>query len=249
MSTNKTNEISINKLSIQKVLLNILIISLLILLLGFVINFRYSVGFLLIIIIHELGHYIIAKILKVSVAFGGFIPFGAYIIHENPKNCKENAIIAMGGPLFGGILGLIYYIIYYFTLDYTFLVLTLTSIILNLGNLIPVSPLDGGQIVEAISPVICYIGFPFLIYLFISSNGLKTKVLLIFLMLAGAYQTYIFTIKHKTDSYYKLDKHTKIKFIIVYSILVSLLAISAIYLYNTFDYKSISNSIIRSNKL
>ena len=151
----------------------------------------------------------------------------------------------MGGPLFGGILGLIYYIVYYVTGDYTFLVLSFTSTILNLGNLIPVSPLDGGQIVEAISPIICYIGFPFLIYLFISIKKLKSKILLLFIMVAGIYQTYNFTIKYKTDSYYKLDKRGKIKFIIVYSILILSLAISAIYLYTTFDYKDILKSIAR----
>ena len=234
-----------NKLSVQKVLFNILMVSLIILVLGFAINFKYAVGYLFILIIHELGHYITAKFLKISVAFGGFTPVGAYIIHKNPKNCKENALIAMGGPLFGGILGLIYYIVYYVTGDYTFLVLSFTSTILNLGNLIPVSPLDGGQIVEAISPIICYIGFPFLIYLFISVKKLKSKILLLFIMVAGIYQTYNFTIKYKTDSYYKLDKRGKIKFIIVYSILILSLAISAIYLYTTFDYKDILKSIAR----
>ncbi|OOP72131.1 site-2 protease family protein [Clostridium beijerinckii] len=234
-----------NKLSVRKVLLNILMVSIIILVLGFIINFKYAVGYLFILIIHELGHYITAKFLQVSVAFGGFTPIGAYVIHENPKNCKENALIAMGGPLFGGILGLVYYIVYYVTGDYTFLVLTFTSTILNLGNLIPVSPLDGGQIVQAISPILCYIGFPFLIYLFISVNKLKSKILLLFIMVAGIYQTYNYTIKYKTDSYYKLDKHSRIKFIIVYSILVLSLAISAIYIYTTFDYKDIFKSIAR----
>lgn len=233
------------KFSIKKVLLNILMASLIISILGFVVNLKYALGYLFILILHELGHYITAKFLKVSVTFGGFTPIGAYIIHENPKNCKENALIAMGGPLLGSILGLVYYVVYQVTGDYTFLVLTFTSIILNLANLIPVSPLDGGQIVEAISPVLCYIGFPFLIYLFISADRLKSKLILFFIMAAGIYQTYNFTIKHKTDSYYKLDKHIKIKFIIAYSILTLSLAISAIYLYNVFDYKDIFRSISR----
>lgn len=242
---NENDQNLTNKLSVRKVLFNILMVSLIILVLGFVINFKYAVGYLFILIIHELGHYITAKFLKVCVIFGGLTPVGAYIIHESPKNCKENALIAMGGPLFGGILGLIYYIVYYVTGDYTFLVLTFTSIILNLGNLIPVRPLDGGHIVEAISPILCYIGFPFLIYLFISVNKLKSKMLLLFIMVSGIYQTYNFTIKYKTDSYYKLDKHSKIKFIIVYIILVLSLAISAIYLYTSFDYKDIFKSIAR----
>ncbi|WP_097027120.1 site-2 protease family protein [Clostridium peptidivorans] len=235
----------IKKSSIRETLFSIIIASLTILILGFAINLKYAIGYLFILIIHELGHYITSKFLKVNVVFGGFTPIGAYIVHENPKNCKENALIAMGGPLFGGILGLIYYIVYHVTGDYTFLVLSFTSIIVNLSNLIPVKPLDGGHIVEAISPILCYIGFPFLIYMFISVNKLKSKILLFFIMVAGVYQTYNFTIKYKTDSYYKLDKYSKIKFIIIYSILVLSLAISAIYLYNTFNYKDIFKSIFR----
>lgn len=234
---------SIKKISIGKALFNILIISLTILILGFAINWNYAVGYLFIIIIHELGHYVVAKFLKLNVVFGGFTPIGAYIIHENTKSCKENAMIAMGGPLFGGVLGFVYYIVYYVTGDYTFLVLSFTSIILNLANLIPLSPLDGGQIVEAISPILCYIGFPFLVYLFISSEGLKSKVILSFITISGIYQAYHFTIKYKTDSYYKLDKNSKIKFIIIYSILVLSLAISSVYFYNTYNYEQLFKSI------
>ena len=103
------------KPSIGKILFNIIIVSLTILGLGFGFNPYYAVGYLFILVIHELGHYIAAKILNLKVVFGGFTPFGAYIVHENTESCKENAIIAISGPLFGGILGLIYYLVYFFT--------------------------------------------------------------------------------------------------------------------------------------
>lgn len=147
----------IEETSIGKVISNILICSLTILILGSVINFYYAVGYLLILIFHELGHYVVAKLLEVKVVFGGFTPLGAYIVHENVKSCKENALIAIGGPLFGSVLGVIYYVVYYFTGDGTFFMLSLTSIMLSLGNLIPVKPLDGGHVAEAIAPIICYI--------------------------------------------------------------------------------------------
>lgn len=78
-----------------------------------------------------------------------------------------------------------------------------------------------------------------------SIDKLSIKKVLFFIMIAGIYQTYNFTIKYKSDPYYKLDKHNRIKFIIIYSILVLSLAGSAIYLYNTFAYKDIFKSIIR----
>lgn len=236
---------SIKRASIGKILFNIIIVSLTIFVLAVVINFKYAVGYLCMLAVHELGHYVVAKLLRLNVNFGGFTPLGAYIIHENTKSCRENADIAIGGPIFGTIFGVICYIFYYATSDYTFLVLSFNSILLNLANLIPVNPLDGGQIVEAISPVLCYIGFPFLVYLFVSAKGLKTKILLLFIIVIGIYKTYKFTTKYKTDTYYKIDKSSKLKFTIIYGMLALFLAISTIYLYNAFNYQQIFKSIAR----
>lgn len=236
---------SIKKASIGKVLFNIIIVSLTIFVLAVVINFKYAVGYLCMIAVHELGHYVVAKFLRLNVVFGGFTPLGAYIVHENTKSCRENAAIAIGGPLFGSAFGIACYVFYYVTSDYTFLVLSFNSILLNLANLIPVTPLDGGQIVEGISPVLCYIGFPFLVYLFVAVKRLKTKIALLFIIVMGIYKTYKFTTKYKTDAYYKIDKNSKFKFTIIYGILALFLAISAIYLYNAFNYEEIFKSIAR----
>lgn len=236
---------SIKKMSIRKILFNIIIISLTVFVLAVVINFKYAAGYLFMLAVHELGHYVVAKFLRLNVTFGGFTPFGAYIVHEKTKSCKENAAIAIGGPLFGTIFGVICYIFYYATGDYIFLVLSFNSILLNLANLIPVNPLDGGQIVEAISPVLCYIGFPLLVYLFVAVKRLKTRISLLFIIVIGIYQTYKFTTKYKTDDYYKIDKNSKLKFTIIYGMLALFLVISTIYLYNAFNYEQIFKSIAR----
>lgn len=241
----KDSEDLIKKPGVGKIVFNVFIVSLTILVLGFVINFYYALGYLFILLIHEAGHYVSAKFLNLKVAFGGFTPFGAYIVHENIENCRENAIVAIGGPLFGGILGFIYYAIYYFTGDVTFLVLSFTSMVINLINLIPVKPLDGGHIAEAISPVICYIGLPFILYLLISIKGLKGKISLLIILAIGIYQTYDFTRKYKNSFYFKLTKSIKIKFIIIYGILLTSLAVSGIYLYAMFDFRELFQSILR----
>ncbi|MCH3963297.1 MAG: site-2 protease family protein [Clostridium sp.] len=235
----------IKKPSIGKIVFNVFIVSLTISVLGLVFNFYYAFGYLLILIIHEAGHYVSARFLNLKVVFEGFTPFGAYIVTESIENCRENAIVAIGGPLFGGILGFIYYAIYYFTGDTTSLVLGSTAIILNLMNLIPVKPLDGGHIAEAISPIICYIGLPLIVYLLISIKGLKGKILLFFILGIGVYETYNFTKKYKNSSYFKLDKNSRIKFIVIYGIMLVLLAVSGIYLYTLFDFNELFQSILR----
>lgn len=233
------------KTSFGRIIFNILICFLTILVLGAVFNFYYAVGYLLILMIHELGHYVAAKFLKVKVAFGGVTPFGAYIVHGDIESCRENAIIAIGGPLFGSVLGLIYYIVYYFTGNATFFMLSFTSIVVNLMNLIPVKPLDGGHIAEAISPVISYIGLPFLVYLFISAKRLKSKLILFIILVIGICQTYSLTKRYKNDSYFRLERNIKIKFVCAYSMLVIFLALSAIYFYSIPNRVELIKSIIR----
>ncbi|RKD22395.1 hypothetical protein SAMN02745883_00762 [Caminicella sporogenes DSM 14501] len=234
------------KLSFKKVIFNVLIILLTVVILGGAINFYYAVGYIFILIVHELGHCFAAKFLNRKVIFGGFTPFGAYIVHEKVENCKENAIIAIGGPLFGGLLALFYYIIYWITGETTFFVLSFTSIVINLINLIPVKPFDGGHIAETASPIICYIGLPFLLYLCISAERLKSKVILWISFAIGIYQTYDFTKKYKNKSYFKLKKNDKMKIISIYSILLLLLIFSALYFKSITNYRELIKSISKS---
>lgn len=120
-----------------------------------------------------------------------------------------------------------------------------TSIVLNLTNLIPVKPIDGGHIAEAISPIICYIGLPFILYLLISINSLKGKISLFIVLEMGIYEIYNFTRKYKNNSYFKLDKSSRIEFIVIYGIMLVSLAVSGIYLYTLFDFNELFQSILR----
>ncbi|MEY8001279.1 hypothetical protein AB8U03_13950 [Clostridium sp. Mt-5] len=125
------------------------------------------------------------------------------------------------------------------------MVLGFTSIVLNLTNLIPVKPINGGHIAEAISPIICYIGLPFILYLLISINSLKGKISLFIVLEMGIYEIYNFTRKYKNNSYFKLDKSSRIEFIVIYGIMLVSLAVSGIYLYTLFDFNELFQSILR----
>lgn len=231
--------------SIGNIIGNVFIVSLTMIILAVAINLYFAIGYVLIITVHELGHYFAAKILKLKVKFGNFTPIGAYIVHENVENCKENAIIAISGPVFGTVYSFICYIIYCFTGDATFFILSCISVTINLVNLIPVKPLDGGHVAEAISPTICYIGLPFLLYLFISAKRLKSKVISFIILVIGIYQTYDLRKRYYKESYFKIDKNIKIKFIIMYILLLLILAFSALYFYKLSNFEQLIKSIVR----
>ncbi len=68
-------------------------------------GWKFAVGFVLLILIHECGHLLAAKRVGLKVGAPVFIPFmGAFIaLKDAPKNAWIEAQVAIGGPLLGGI--------------------------------------------------------------------------------------------------------------------------------------------------
>ena len=114
----------------------------------------FAFGFVLLIFIHECGHILAAKQIGLKVSAPVFIPFmGALILlKEAPKNAWVESKIAIGGPLLGSIGAAFCYLLYPLTDNMIFAALAFTGFFLNLFNLIPLAPLDGGRIVTALSP-------------------------------------------------------------------------------------------------
>jgi Zn-dependent protease len=148
----------------------------------------FGVGFILLIFIHEMGHIIAARLVGLKVSVPYFIPFmGAVImLKEMPRNAWIESIIGIGGPLLGslGALGAVF--CYFLTGHQIFLALGYFGFFLNLFNLVPIVPLDGGRIVSAISPWLWILGLLILIpYLVLRmmSGGLLNSVSSIFILL------------------------------------------------------------------
>lgn len=235
------------KARVLKIIYNIFVIIILILALGCAFNLYFAIGYLLSILVHETGHFYTAKFFNLKVRFGGFTPFGAFVVHEETTSIKESAIIALAGPVFGEVFALVSYFIYLLTANNTFLVLSSISVLMNLVNLIPVKPLDGGFIAEAISPVISYLGLPFLLYLFITSERIKGKVILFIVLVIGIYQTYRLTKKYKEDGFYKIDRKFKVKLSSFYITFLLTLVISIVYFQSLGNIADLIRSIARFN--
>lgn len=128
-------------------------------------GWRFALGFVLLIFVHECGHMIAAKWCKLKVTTPAFIPFvGALItLKENPPNAWIEAVVGIGGPLLGTVGAVACVGIYYATGNPLFLALAYTGFFLNLFNLMPVGFLDGGRVVSAISPWLWIVGFIILV--------------------------------------------------------------------------------------
>ncbi len=116
-------------------------------------GWKFAVGFVLLLLIHECGHLIVAKKFGLKVGAPVFIPFmGAFIaLKEAPRNAWMEACVGIGGPMLGSIGALACNSIGEFTDIPIFFALAWFGYFLNLFNLTPVGMLDGGRIVTALS--------------------------------------------------------------------------------------------------
>src|SRR6059058_4436040 len=109
-------------------------------------GWQFALGFVLLLLVHESGHLLVAKKFGLKVGAPVFIPFmGAFIaLKEAPRNAWMEACVGIGGPLFIALAWFGYF--------------------LNLFNLTPVGILDGGRIVSALSRWLWLPGFALLLW-------------------------------------------------------------------------------------
>jgi Zn-dependent protease len=132
-------------------------------------GWRYAAGFVLLIFVHEMGHFIAARQRGLDVGAPTFIPFvGAWIaLKEMPHNVETEAYIGLAGPVAGTLAALACYWIGRESDSGLMLALAYAGFFINLFNLIPVSPFDGGRVTAVLSPRIWLLGVPALVGLFV----------------------------------------------------------------------------------
>jgi Zn-dependent protease len=117
-------------------------------------GWRFAVGLVLLLLVHELGHVLELRRQGIPTSAVLFIPFlGAAVgMKEMPKDAWREARVALAGPIIGS-LGAVGVWAAGEALDSDFLVaLAFTGFLINLFNLLPIVPLDGGRAVAAIHP-------------------------------------------------------------------------------------------------
>jgi len=129
-------------------------------------GWKFAVGFVLLLLVHECGHLLVARKFGLKVGAPIFIPFmGAFIaLKEAPKNAWIEACVGIGGPLLGSFGALICNSLGELLQTPLFFALAWFGYFLNLFNLMPVGMLDGGRIVTAMSRWLWLPGFALLLW-------------------------------------------------------------------------------------
>jgi Zn-dependent protease len=129
-------------------------------------GWQFAVGFVLLLLVHECGHLLVAKKFGLKVGAPVFIPFmGAFIaLKEAPRNAWMEACVGIGGPMLGSLGALVCNALGEILDAPIFIALAWFGYFLNLFNLTPVGMLDGGRIVTALSRWLWLPGFAVLIW-------------------------------------------------------------------------------------
>lgn len=129
----------------------------------------FALGFVIMILIHELGHGYAIKREGLSAGYPIFIPFfGAMIaLRGQPRNSLVEARIAIAGPVAGTLAALGATTLFLVTDTRMYLAVAYTGFFLNLFNLVPMSPLDGGRVAQMFSRRLWILGLILMVGLFL----------------------------------------------------------------------------------
>jgi Zn-dependent protease len=115
-------------------------------------GWKFAIGFVALILVHELGHFFEARRQGLEVSLPTFIPFfGAFVLIKNsPLNPWRNSLVALAGPAAGGIGSAICWAIGEHSNSDLMRSLAYAGFLLNLFNLLPIGIFDGGAVWRAI---------------------------------------------------------------------------------------------------
>lgn len=126
-----------------------------------VFGWPYAAGFVLLIFVHEMGHALALRQQGIPARAPVFIPFvGAVIAMRGmPRDAWVEAVVGIGGPLLGTVGAIGCLVAAMVTSSPLMFALAAAGFLINLFNMIPISPLDGGRIVGVMSRWIWLVGY------------------------------------------------------------------------------------------
>jgi Zn-dependent protease len=200
-------------------------------------GWSFAVGFVLLLFVHEMGHVIQLRREGVPASAPLFIPFlGAVVgMKKMPEDAAAEARVGLAGPVLGSIACLVPLGIYAAGGSELFRALAFTGFFLNLFNLLPVLPLDGGRAMAALSPWMWLVGFALLVA---ATIAFPNPIMLLILLFGGmeVWRRWRSRKTPEARSYYRVKPATRVAVAAVYIGLAVLLGfgMDATHLERTF---------------
>lgn len=116
-------------------------------------GWEIALGLTLLILLHEMGHFVVIRAKGLPARLPIFVPFvGAFVLMgQGAASARDEAEIALAGPLAGGLGSVVCMVAYHFTGAIVLLTIALFNLGINLFNLLPIGFLDGGRASRVVS--------------------------------------------------------------------------------------------------
>ncbi len=195
---------------------------------SYIFTWQFAAMIMVLLLIHEYGHIWAMKRCGLKTKGIYFIPFlgAAAVTEEMFKSRRDEAYIAIMGPIFGLVLSGIILIVYMMTQNAMFAAASGWMAMVNLFNLLPINPLDGGRIMKSITfSINSKLGYRFLIIGILISLVLilwAGIILFFFLLIIGSLE-FLYEYRNrngnkiikrcvkKIDSFFGEDVHDEMK--------------------------------------
>lgn len=176
-------------------------------------------GFVIIILVHEIGHAVAIRAKGLRAGVMVFIPFigGAVTLKDQPRSAYDDAQIGLAGPIAGTVASLIVLQIYKWSDSPLYLAIAAAGFAVNLLNLLPIGMLDGGRISAAVSKWMWVFGGGALVYKVVK----QPNPLMLVILLLVAFQVYASIRREKDDkSFYDVTMSQRAAIAVAYFSLV-----------------------------
>jgi Zn-dependent protease len=190
-------------------------------------GWTFAAGFVVLLFVHEMGHVIQLRREGIKASAPMFIPFlGALITAKSlGENALAEARVGLAGPILGSLAAAAVAVAGALTGSSLLLALAYVGFLINLFNLLPVVPLDGGRAMAAMAPWMWFVGFAGLVAMvFVFPNPI-----LLIIILFGGMETWRRWKQRKTRSleqaaYYRVSPRNRLLVGVVYIGLIVALA-------------------------
>ncbi len=202
-------------------------------------GWAFAVGFVLLLLLHEMGHVIQLRREGVEASAPMFIPFLGAVISAKSlgKDAAAEARVGLAGPVLGTVATLVPLALWLATGSDLWRALAYVGFLINLFNLIPVVPLDGGRAMAALSPWVWFLGYAGLIVVTILYPN---PIMMIVLLFGGleSWRRWKARNTPEAKAYHDIPTRTRVLVAVTYLTLAALLAVG---LTETFVDRSLSS--------
>jgi Zn-dependent protease len=187
----------------------------------------FAVGFVMLLLLHELGHVIQLRREGVEASAPMFIPFLGAVISAKSlgDDAAAEARVGLAGPILGSIASLVPLVVWLATGGDFWRALAFIGFFLNLFNLVPILPLDGGRAMAALSPWVWLAGLAAMVALVIF---FPSPILLLIVVLGGIESWRRWKARNTPEAraYHGIPTRTRVLVAATYLLLIATLAVA-----------------------